>query len=274
MTKPYPLTATAAAACLLTLAAPAGAADWSDTSISVKYGEHFTEPGATQKIDKTIYEFVHVSGDKFGKNLVVGQVLASGSSDPAAGGGTGAQEFYGLYRRTLSLSKLSGSELAFGPIKDVSLVGRFDRGTKNIGMAAAARKLMAGVSVDLAVPKGFAEAGLYAYHEKNYNGIVGQAVNFDTTYRADLVWSIPFQLGIPLEWSGGLAVIGAKGKDGFGNNTKVERVLYTEVMTNLGKTGFQVGLAYEWWHNKYGVDASKVPGAKQGTSLLVARYHF
>jgi nucleoside-specific outer membrane channel protein Tsx len=274
MMKPHPMTAMAAAACLLTLAAPAGAADWSDTSIGAKYGERFTEPGGTQKIDKTIYEFVHVSGDRLGKNLVVGQVLTSGSNDPAAGGGTGAQEFYGLYRRTLSLSKLTGSTLAFGPVKDVSLVGRFDRGTKNISMAAAARKLMAGVSLDLAVPKGFAEAVLYAYHEKNYNGIVGQAVKFDTTYRADLVWGIPFNLGIPLEWRGGLAIVGAKGKDGFGNDTKVEKKLYTEVMAGIGKTGFQVGLAYEWWRNKYGVDASRIPGANQGTPLLVAEYHF
>jgi len=272
--KKHPLMGMAAAACLLAMANPASAADWSDTTISVKHGNKFTEPGGPQKIEKTIYEFVHVSGDKLGKNLVVGQVLASGSNDPAAGGGTGAQEFFGLYRRTLSLSKLTGSKLAFGPVKDVSLVGRFDRGTKNISMAAAARKLMAGVSVDLAVPAGFAEAGLYAYHEKNYNAFVSRAVTFDTTYRADLAWGIPFNAGVPLEWRGGLAVIGAKGKDGFGNDTQVEKVLYTEVMANIGKTGFQVGLAYEWWRNKYGVDASRIPGAKQGTPLLVGTYHF
>ena len=45
-------------------------------------------------------------------------------------------------------------------------------------------------------------------------------------------------------------------------------------MCDGGGDGPQVGLAYEWWRNKYGVDASRIPGARQGTPLLVAEYHF
>ncbi len=44
----------------------------------------------------------------------------------------GAQEFYGFYRRTLSLSKVSGTPMANGLIRDVNLVGRVDLQTKNI----------------------------------------------------------------------------------------------------------------------------------------------
>ncbi|HSV35591.1 MAG TPA: hypothetical protein VLI46_08535 [Ramlibacter sp.] len=264
-----------AAATLLAHAAAGHTMEWSDNSIGVKVGDRFSEPGIAPAIRKTIYEFVHVSGDKLGKNLLVGQVLQSDGNDPAAGGTAGAQEFFGFYRRSFSLSKLSGSSMAFGPVKDVSLVGRFDRGTKNITFAPAARKLMAGVALDFAVPKGYAEATFYAYNEKNYNGIMGQEVNFDTTLRTDLNWGIPFSLGIPLEWRGGLAVTGKKGNDGFGSATKTETRLYTELLMPVGAMpGLMVGVAYEMWRNKYGANQKTVPGAKQDTALLVAEYHF
>lgn len=264
-----------AAATLLGQCVASHALEWSDNYIGLKVGNRFSEPGIAQPIRKSIYEFVHVSGDKLGKNLVVGQVLQSDSNDPAAGGTAGAQEFFGFYRRSFSLSKLSGASMAFGPVKDVSLVARFDRGTKNIGFAAAARKAMAGVSLDFAMPKGFAEATFYAYHEKNYNGIVGRGVNFDTTLRADLVWALPFSLGIPLEWRGGLAITGKKGNDGFGNPTKTETRLYTELLVPVGAMpGLMVGVAYEMWRNKYGANQKAIPGAKQDTPLLVAEYHF
>ena len=264
----------AAYACLVAAGPSARALDWSDNSIGVKYGHRWAEPGISEPIQKTIYEFVHVSGDKLGTNLVVSQVLMSNGADPAAGGGEGAQEFYGFYRRTLSLSKLTGSTMAFGPIKDVSLAARLERVTKNISFAPSARKILAGLSADLAVPKGYAQLNLYAYNERNYNGFTGKSVKFDTTYRADIQWGIPFEAGLPLEWRGGLAVIGTKGKDGFGNDTKTETRLYTELLTDIGSTGLKAGVAYEWWRNKYGADAALIPGAKQSTPQLVAEYHF
>lgn len=268
-------TRTLAMASLLVYSVAGHAVEWSDTSIGVKVGDRYSEPGIAEPIHKTIYEFVHVNGDKLGKNLIVGQILQSDSADPAAGGTTvGAQEFFGFYRRTFSLSRLSGRAISFGPIKDVSLVGRFDRGPKNIQFAAATHKAMAGVALDWNVPKGYVESNLYAYHEKGYNGFVGREITYDT-FRADTSWSIPFSLGIPVMWNGGLSYVGAKGNDGFGNATKPETRLYTELLVEVGnKTGFMVGVAYEMYRNKYGANKSIIPGAKQSTPLLVAEYHF
>lgn len=264
------LAATSLFACSVT----AHALEWSDNSIGVKVGDRFAEPGIDESIRKTIYEFVHISGDKLGKNLVVGQILQSDRTDPAVGGGGGAQEFFGFYRRTLSLSKLTGASMAFGPIKDVSLAARFDRGPKNISFAAAARKRMFGVAIDFAVPKGYVESTLYAYDEKNYNGIVGREVDFRTTYRADTNWAIPLDVGFPLEWRGGVAVVGPKGRDGFGNQTKLEARLYTELLVDVGQTGVKVGVAYEAWRNKYGADHRLISGANQNTPQLILEYHF
>lgn len=260
---------------LLVQSAASHAAEWSDTSLGVKVGDRYAEPGIAEPIHKTVYEFVHIDGDKLGKNLIVGQILKSNSADPAAGGtSVGAQEFFGFYRRAFSLSKLTGSSFAFGPIKDVSLLGRFDRGPKNIQFAAATNKEMAGVGLDWDVPKGYVESSLYAYHEKGYNGFIGREITYNS-FRADTSWSLPFTAGIPLLWNGGLSYVGAKGTDGFGHATKPETRLYTELLTEVGsKTGFLVGVAFEAYRNKYGTDQRLTPGAKQNTFLLVAEYHF
>lgn len=268
------ITKALAAASLLTVSLGSQAVEWSDTSLAVKVGDKFSEPGTAQPIDKTIYEFVHISGDKIGKNLVVGQVLHANSTYPAASGSAGSTEFFGFYRRTFSLSKLTGRSIGFGPIKDVSLAARFDRGTLNTQFASAARKLMAGVAFDWAVPKGYVETSLYVYNERNYNGIVGRRVDFDSTFRTDTNWAIPFNLGIPIDWHGAITYVGKKGNDGFGNATKPEIRLYTEFLVDIGKTGFKAGVGYELWRNKYGADQGRVPGAKQNTPLLVAEYHF
>lgn len=169
---------------------------------------------------------------------------------------------------------LSLSSMAFGPVKDISLVGRFDRGSTNIQFAPAARKVMAGVAFDFDVPKGYAEASIYAYNEKNYSRIVGKNVNSDTTVRADLNWGVPLNLGIPVEWTGGLAVTGKKGNDGFGNATKPETRLCTELLAPVAALpGLMVGVGYEMRRNKYGANQKAVPGAKQN-GLLVAESEY
>ena len=263
-----------AAAGLATLALSAHAVEWSENILGARFGSTFAEPGIPgSSISKSIYSFTHVSGDKLGKNLVLADVLLSNDKDPGVGGSGGAQEFYGLYRRTFSLSKMTGKPFAFGPFKDMSLVGRVDFQTKNIQFAPRARKVIGGVSFDFDVPKGFIESGIYAYSESNHNGIVGKDVSFKTTYLLDTSWLIPFNAGVPAKWSGSLAYTGPKGKDGFNADTKGETRLFTSVMFDVGtSTGFAVGVGFEAWRNKYGNDQSATPGAKHNTVLLLAEY--
>lgn len=252
----------------------AQAADWSNDSLGLKYSERFREPGISAPVTKTIVDFTHASGDQWGRNLLVAELLQSDGADPAAGGSVGAQEIYGFYRRTFSLSKLSGMPIAGGPVKDVSLVARFDRGAKNTQFAPAPRKLYAGASVDMAVDKGYLEVGAYAYRESNHNGIVGKAVDFRTAPCIDAAWSVPVHIGHGSEWRGIVSLIGAKGPDGFGNATRPETQFHTEFLTDLGHSGVKAGLAYELWRNKFGTDHRLVPGANYNTAMLVAEYHF
>lgn len=274
MKSGLPIKALAAAA-LLAHSVTGHALEWSDNQVSVQRGLRFAEPGTAQPIRKNVYEFVHNSGDKLGTNLVLGQILESDMNYPAAGGGTGSQEFYGLLRRTFSLSKLSGREFKFGPVQDTSLAFVFERDTLNTQFAPGKRAFAAGLAFDLPVTHGFGVLNVYAYKERNYNGITATEVNFDTALMLHSAWSVPFTLGIPLTFAGDAKYITSKGKDGFGNGTKPEFRLHAELLTPVGKdTGLLVGVGYELWRNKYGANQNVVPGAKQNTALLIARYHF
>ena len=274
--KPLKMPQLLAATALVTCSLSSHAIEWSSNTISTRIGNTFAEPGiAGASIKKNIYSFTHVSGDKLGRNLVVADVVISGDNDPSAGGGGGAQEFYGVYRRAFSLTKVTGKEMSFGPVKDVNLVGRADLQTKNTRFAPRSRKNMGGLSLEFAVPKGFVESGVYAFSETNHNGILGKDVSYSATYQIDTSWMIPFNVGIPAQWRGTFVHTGAKGKDAFNVETAAETRLLTSVMFEVGnKTGLQMGLGYEIWRNKYGNDASKTIGAKQNTAMLMAEYQF
>ncbi len=265
------LSALAAAAWL---AGSAHAADWSDTSVGLRYGNRFAEPGISDKIAKSIFNITHVSGDKLGTNLIIGDVLMSDSKDPEAGGGGGAQEFYGIFQRSFSLAALTAHQGGYGFAKDIALVGRLDLSSKNTAFAPRVRKLRVGGDVSLPVPAGFWTVGLQVYHESNHNGIVGKDVNFDTTGALVSAWAIP--VAGMATFGGFLDVVGPKGKDGFGADTKTETVLRTTLMFDVGgaKSGVKAGIGWEYWRNKFGNDAGTVPGSKQSTGLLLAEYHF
>ena len=276
----------ASLASALALPATAHAATWSDAWAHVDYGTKFAEPGYSQDIAKRIIGFAYASGDGWGTNFFNLNVLMSDATDKeacAAGANSpfcaaaGAQELYAVYRRTWSYTAISGNKFNFGPINDVKLAMGLDYSAKNTVFAPRVRKVRIGPMVGLDVP-GFAEVGIEAYKETNHNGFSpypqGGDVTFKTTYVLAADWGIPFAGG-SFKWTGFADHIGAKG---YG--TVPETLINTAVMYDAGKamTGMPnrlwVGLAYEYWRNKFGNDASKVPGAKASTPMLRAEYHF
>lgn len=251
---------------------PAQAADWSDTSLGVRYSSQFAEPGISGDIAKVIYNLSYVSGDKYGMNLFVGDILTSDSKDPAAGGGGGAQEFYGFYQRSFSLSQLGTGGLKTGVTNDVSLVGRVDFGTKNTDFAPRPRKLRVGALANIAVPQGFWDVGVELYKETNHNGITGKDVSFDVTGVLTSAWAIP--VGGVGTFGGFFDYVGKKGKDGFGGDTAAETLLRATFMFDVmgPKSGIKAGVGYEYWKNKFGNPAS-VPGSLAKSPLLLVEYH-
>ena len=60
------------------------AADWSDTSISWRYGTRFAEPFNPEHIKKHIFALTHASGYKYGSNYFNVDLLQSDENDPAS----------------------------------------------------------------------------------------------------------------------------------------------------------------------------------------------
>lgn len=276
MFRPQSRAAIAIAAQLMACSAFA-AEDQGFNSVSVRWGPSFTEPAIDSKIAKQIYNFTHAGHDALGRNLFSADLLVSDSRDPPSGGGGGAQEFYGFYQRTFSLSSLTGSHVAFGPVKDLSLYGRFDANTKNIDFAPRVRKYRLGLSADLPVAMGFWDVSLGLYKEHNHNGIVipvvkpaGVDVNFKTVPELMTAWLVP--LGPLGAFEGYADYVPAKGKNGFGADTKAEAHLQATFMFNLGgpRAAWQAGVGLEYWNHKYGETGT---GTNQTTGLVLLRYN-
>lgn len=261
--------ATAAFACA---AIGAQAADWSDTSIGVRYGTKFQEPYNGQDIKKTIVNLTHTSGYKYGTNFVNVDVLLSDRKDD------NAQEIYVVYRHTLDLGKVSGKSLAFGPVRGLGLTAGFDVNTKNDdSYASKKRMLVAGPTLMMDVP-GFLNIGLYALWESNKPIGVTDRYSYDVHPMLSLAWGIPVG-NTGLSFEGFLNYIGTKGKNEFGGGTapetNLDMTLFYDVSPHIGasENAFRIGVGYQYWRNKFG-NPHSVPGSLAKTPMIRADYHF
>lgn len=265
----------AALLCACLAATGAMAADWSSNSLGYRYAPSQSEPGVTDKVSKNILSFTHVSGDAAGSNFFTIDLLKSDSSDLNNGGSAGAQEWYGFYQRNFSISAMTGNKSGYGFAKDLGVIARVDAGTKNTTFAPAPFKLRLGLSAAMPVSAGFWDIGLSVYKETNNNGIVGKTVSFDAAPALDTAWAIP--VGGVGTFTGFASIVGPKGKDGFGADTKTETLIRANFMFDIGgpKSGLSAGLGVEYWDNKFGCNnsASFVKNSCTATTpLLLVSY--
>ncbi len=287
-----PLIAAATAAALTAFGSAAHAADWSDTALSYRYGTRFAEPFGANDIHKNVISLTHASGYKYGTNFFNADALLSDRKDPSsAGSGNGAHEVYVLYRHTLDIGKLRGSDIKFGPFRGVGLTAGFDVNTKtDAGYNSKKRMLVAGPTLMADVP-GFLNLSLLALWESNapystFSGTGVQRYTYDTHPMLNLAWGIPFSVGsVPLTFQGFANFIAAKGKNEFGGGTAPETNIDLQLMYDLSpsfgapKNTFKVGFEYQYWRNKFGnpttaPGAGAGPGATAKTPMVRAEYHF
>ncbi len=263
---------------LAAAAVGAQAADWSSNTVGYRRATTVPEPSVSNSVDKNILNFTHVSGDKLGSNLFTIDLLRSGSNDPAATAGSGgAQEWYGFYQRGFSLTKLTGVQQGFGFFKDVNLTARVDAGAKNTAFAPAPFKLRPGVSFDMPVSAGFWNVGVDLYKEWNHQSVVSPYdVKFDTTWALGSAWAVPVPGGT---FGGFISIVGPKGKDGFGVQTKTESWVRATYLTKIGsaKSDLEAGVGFEYIDNKFGCDNSLKTGAQKDsctgyTPLFLVQY--
>jgi len=269
------------------LAAPAQAADWSDTSMGYRTGSKFAEPFNGKDITKNIVNLNHVSGYKYGSNFFNADFLFSDKIDPAAkGSNNGAQEVYVVYRHTLDLEKVTGTAFKFGPVRGVGATAGFDFNTKtDAGYNSKKQMYVAGPTLMMDVP-GFLNVSLLALRESNapystFSGVSTPRKWYDTHAMLSASWGIPLGQDTGFSFEGFANLIASKGKNEFGVATAPETNIDAQVMYDLAaltgsKGKFKVGLEYQYWKNKFGNDTGGVAGkgATARTPMLRAEYHF
>lgn len=254
------------------------AADWSSNSIGYRYAPSQSEPGVSNKVSKNILNFTHVSGDSLGGNFFTIDLLKSSSNDPANGNAQGAQEWYGFYQRSFSLSAMTGNKTGYGFAKDLSLTGRIDAGAKNTAFAPAPFKVWLGMEAAMPVKAGFWNVGLSVMKESNNNSFAAvgsRAVSFKAAPALTSAWAIP--VGGVGTFGGFASIVGPKGKDGFGAETKTETLIQGKFMFDVmgPKSGLTAGVGVEYWNNKFGCNnGTAVPAnsCKAITPLLLVDY--
>ncbi len=248
------------------------ALDWQDNSVGVTWGNKYREPNNPRDVTKTTVNFTHISGDRFGTNLFVAEMLFSTKSDPSRNG-DGAREVYALYKRAFSLSALTGYKLGNSVFKDWFLNARFDIGRKDSAVETRPKKVRVGISTTFAIPKGNLSLGVDAYHNRTHNRLTVGNFSFKTTYA---IWG---GMNIPVSSKGAIEGmfdhIGRQGKDGFGNETKPMTIVRLGYMHEISK-GLKAGVSYQYFRNKYGSDNRRDPrkGSTENAYMLQLRYHF
>ncbi len=271
----------AVAAASLTTAGGANAQIFQDNVFEYRYGTRFREPTNPQDITKSIINYTHVDGYKWGSNFLSIDYLISDSTDPANNGGEGAREVYVVYRHGLSYNKVTGSKGGWGPIADFGLTLGADVNTKNDFFSPGKRLIVAGPYIAWAVPKGFLNTSFNWCKEWNHNGIIGVEVEFESHFCFEAAWSFPIPLGFTTaKFNGFFNVVTPKGKDGFGVETKTEVLTRPELVFDIGeiilhrKNFIEAGIAYEYWFNKFGNNHDLMTGAIANTPMFVGRVHF
>ena len=269
------------------LAAPAQAADWSDTSIGIRGGSKYAEPFNGKDITKTIVNLNHASGYKYGSNFFNADFLLSDKIDPAGKDSTnGAQEVYVVYRHTLDLEKVTGTAFKFGPVRGLGATAGFDFNVKtDAGYNSKKRMLVAGPTLMMDVP-GFLNVSLLALWESNapystFTGVSTPRYSYDAHPMLSASWGIPLGKDTGFSFEGFANIIASKGKNEFGVATAPETNIDAQVMYDMAaltgsKGKLKVGLEYQYWKNKFGNDTGGVAGkgATARTPMLRAEYHF
>ncbi|BAN47652.1 hypothetical protein [Metapseudomonas resinovorans] len=273
-------------AALITLGTSASAAEdgkifeWMNNSVGFRYGQQFTNPNNPDKFAKRIYSFTHANGYRYGSNFFNLDVFLSDSRDPRKGTDNGGSEVYAVYRHQLFASRVFDQPLGTGLVKDYAFTFGFDANRNNNLASAKKRALVFGPTLKL---NGAAvlDLSLMYYRERNHSGIPNAKHpnhTFDATYMLNLTWLKPFQLGDhDAKLQGFVNYVGEKGEDYFDKDTAPETLMRTSLMVAAmpgakRKPNLWLGVGYEYWHNKFGVDGGR--GSRTSTPTVNLEFTF
>jgi nucleoside-specific outer membrane channel protein Tsx len=251
------------AGCLLP-AVPAVAGDWlqwHDNSLTYLAGRDYTvNPHQQQTLT-----FEHANGWKYGDTFLFVDVTAfNGEADPGVGGLT----WYGEFAPRFSLGKLSGRALVAGPVKDVLLATAYEFGEGDV------ESWLVGPGIDLAVPGfDYVQLNVYRRHPRYGDG--------DAQWQVTPVWAWTVPVGRSdllvdgfVDW----VVDNDRGRHAHLHFNPQVKYDLGKAMGWGGKTVY-VGVEYDYWKNKFGIDDDGVlgrdvlGGTNQNTASVLLKVH-
>lgn len=290
---------------LLSAAAPCAAADegqatpqatapsfkpttFADDTLMYVFGPSYENPFVTTPsqpggadISRSAIEFKHIDAWKYGYNLVEIIIKKSSDVEPAAGGGTGTQGLYSIFRFGGGINRIAGAPVvAFGPLRDIGIQAGMNLETKNSGYAPNERTLYFGPNLQFRFGPGFLNVGLQLRKEWNHNGNLGKNESYDVNFNLEPVWHFPFRVGgARLAFDGFADYNTPKGKDAAGRDTRAEFVVRPLLKLDISRVVcrqshvLELGVGFEYFHNMFGKDANRVPGADQLTPVFSLAVH-
>lgn len=205
---------------------PATAADWSTTNVWLLRGNTF-ELGPRER---TILRVEHANAWAYGDNYFffdINQVDATGTN------------IYGEVVPRLSLAKVSGQAIKWGPVKDLLLTAGVNAGTNF-------RAYVYGAAADFDLP-GFSYFQVNAYLRDDAN-------QPGETWQITPIWRVPFAIGpAKMNLQGFIDFAGAEGATSA--SIAAFPRLWLDVGEFWGAPGhLEVGAEYIYWKNKFGVE--------------------
>ncbi len=210
----------------IVLPSPVPAAEWSSTDVQLLHGNGFMLGDESREI----ITLEHVSGWRLGSNFFFFDITQPFADD------TG---IYGEWYSRFSAQRMRGREPGAGIVKDLSLAVAINAGD-------GFRAYLAGATVHFNAP-GFAffDLDVMAYDDRSRDGV---------TYIVTPAWDRPFSLGrVKLRFRGFIDLIGAEG------DAEQQLLTQPQLLLDLGSLrgdggGLWVGVEYQLWRNKYGID--------------------
>ena len=234
---------------------------WQSNSLTYLWGQNYA---VNPEIQQT-FTFEHADGWKYGDNfLFVDNTFYNGKPDSQAG----HFGLYGEFTPRLSLGKISGQKFEFGPIKDVLLAMTYEFGKGNV------ESYLIGPGFDLAIPG-------FDYFQLNFF-----QRHPDGTRPGNNVWQITpvWSYTIPVRGSdilidGYMDWVVDSDKNARGTyhanlhfNPQIKYDLGKAM--SMGEKQLYVGIEYDYWKNKYGIQDSGAFETNQDTASLLVKYHF
>ena len=237
---------------------------WQDNSLSLLNGGDYKVDYTLDSDDssRTVLTYEHVSGHSWGDIFMFADYLTSDA---------GSDELYTEVSPRLSLGKLSGRDLAFGPVQDVLLASTLELGNVDdpdhlTPTGPHFTNKLAGVGFDLAVPGfSFVQANLYRRDNDD------RADNEQLT----LAWALPFALSGANFLYDGFIDWSSAAKDLHPSMNFTSQFKW-DVGARWGQPkALYAGIEYVHWNDKFGIkDGSFGIDSNERNVNLLVKYHF